>query len=1700
MNDLLLWRLLRDRQLQPDALVPLLRDLARLPLAQRVPFLGLLPAALGHPEPALRAAAVAALAGAKGRPALQRLVHALDDAGPSVRLAAVDALRLSVHGDDTARWAHVLFHPSPDVRLAGLADDKDFPPPLLYKAFLLADDACRPTVERQLAQASLPADALPLLFDYLRRGIVSEPLARRLTAHLPWLDWAAFLGDLLPRTVDMTEALHEALQPGWADDADRPYRPDRLDDLLHLFWADDEPGRESGPGSRAGFFELLRQAALGEAPEFRQWVVFTLLGLAVQRRSWPPQAAEICAALEPNFLLCPWVPLDVRRAAVAGLYRAGPRCPRRPSDAVRPLLAGDVCWAEGQGGTHRLDLWAVGGVLHLLESNPYQHLLEWVGVRPIQEAFHADVGRAAPFLALPDASARGRRYLIRELALQPGAHRGRVLALIAQFIPSDGLDFLDSLDGQGACLVLDHLLDLEFAPAGPTAARPFSDNKARHLARHLAPKIAAGQVPRFLNVWLSRPAPEASALGQALLGRLAHDHDARALVPSACALELERLTHFLTACACCAGFPYDQELRLAAALFNHPIGPVRAWAERRLRDHDALQAARAAEEAAAAARAFQEAPGLRPGLVEQLRRRPDPAEADIEACQSLLACHDPADEVAEQFARFSVAGPEFLTRLDEGMVRHWRGEARLPLLGHAWLYRWDEHAAALARHLDAGAAGLLRWAAALPSVLLRRRLFEAVARVLELWRWHDRPRLLAAWTEDLADVLLAALSAEQGEVAARILLHWRDHAPGTPAEALLAPLRQRLVARLPDLPESVRTALASWVDTRGLPPAPTAAPEPPPPSDALLERLATSTDLDFLADCAARPEYFLAREAGSRLVELGEPGVRRLAELFARRPPPLNLLTLEVTIPHWPEGPALDELRRLARDQATVPELRFYLALGLLDRGERGLWPELLDALCQPGPVGWFDTSALLWVLNSNLEGPLSLAQALARSPHPHAYTWVLEELCAVAPPEPAVAAALRDFLEAGTERYRELRVKAAAWLADHGDRETALPILLGREPEAQPSHPALLCGLRPDLVGAVTAGVLMAGQGETAEQMLLALLDHGRGAWPPLFAASGPSDNWVDPVARQEALGQLLAGADSLSARQQARRLLRSGLGRAHKLRRVAETFAWGVRVGRQLTGKLFTLEMVAGEDLGYTRLRENKLFISPLPLLRGHPNAREVVRALILHEYGHHLYHKGAGAEEVWEEAESKRLHRLLNLVADEHLERNLRARDQGFGDQLKQLAAYAFQHTAREVPVDALLNGLRGRAFEVLTGTHLGVARKFGCVALSSGRILLQMEKAGLSFARFFRALRMGLGNRHGDPKVAQALELFKGRFRDATMPELLERARKLRDIFGDETDLLDSFNQDGALAGDADDLVEAGEGISNEEVQAEVRRTLEGSQGRRREGQRLGGRSINLSPEEQFETIAEVKHQAHDPARHAVYAQQVARPAGHMRRYLQQLGLGLVPQRFRLAGKRFDPTRARAVVLRGDPRMLVSRTVEPRNDLFMGVLIDCSGSMSSGGNIEKAKLFATLLAEAARGNRGIDLRLWGFTDRVIYDAGTAARPAVHDLYPDDGNNDAAALWHAAEVARASPRRAKLLVMISDGSPTQCSVAALRALVQRLTARQKVLCAQVAVAPLDEVCFPHYVLLEENDQAACVRRFGATVLRLVRQALRG
>ena len=585
-----------------------------------------------------------------------------------------------------------------------------------------------------------------------------------------------------------------------------------------------------------------------------------------------------------------------------------------------------------------------------------------------------------------------------------------------------------------------------------------------------------------------------------------------------------------------------------------------------------------------------------------------------------------------------------------------------------------------------------------------------------------------------------------------------------------------------------------------------------------------------------------------------------------------------------------------------------------------------------------------------------------------------------------------------------------------------------------------------------------------------------------------------------QAAYGLILAQGNCVGARREARQNMQRTLTREIRVSRLARTFAWGIRLGRVLTGSPFRIELLAGEPLGYTRLKEDVLYISAMPILRGEANGDVIVRGLIVHEYGHHLYHKSPEAIDVWAEADAKQLGKLLNLVADEHLERNLRNKNEVYGTYLKTLNAYAFQRRTREIPLEMLLQRFGPHAFDVLTQVKLGVAYDRASIAVQNGKLLRLLDAGGNSFARFMRALRMGLGNRSGDPKVAEALRLFKGNFRHSDMAELYEIAKKLAEIFGDETKLLDWMDQDRCLTWSEHEAVSGEDDLNRNELNAAIASILgpqptdDKDPNKPRPMPR--GYGMNMGPEAAFNRIEKVVKLPHDPAQHAVYARKIAREAVLLRQSLRKLGLGMRPEKFRTQGRRFDRTRANALILKGDPRVLWARSPHRFTDLFLGVVVDCSGSMA-GDRMEKAKTFAALLAESVRGLREVDLRVFGFTDRTIYDAGTAARCAAHGLWAHDGNNDAAALWHAYQEAQRSQRKAKLLVMISDGLPTECSVTSLRTLVGYLS-RRGYCCAQVAVAPISEICFPNYVLLEPAAMVQTVRKFAGVVTRLVERAL--
>ncbi|MCK6510644.1 hypothetical protein L6R29_11825 [Myxococcota bacterium] len=680
---------------------------------------------------------------------------------------------------------------------------------------------------------------------------------------------------------------------------------------------------------------------------------------------------------------------------------------------------------------------------------------------------------------------------------------------------------------------------------------------------------------------------------------------------------------------------------------------------------------------------------------------------------------------------------------------------------------------------------------------------------------------------------------------------------------------------------------------------------------------------------------------------------------------------------------------------------------------------------------------------------------------------------------------ALEGFLLCGPSRLEELRLQAAKRLLHYG-RWLGYPLLLHTTLYQQKSSEELLSILRLlpiSLIESTAHGLLMNHADPSFEQIFLKTV-----SLLPLTLEQ------KERIARP-----FLQHAQHALTQERALSLHRLPTERTESIQKLARLCAWGIRLGRQISGKVFRIRLIAGRDLGYTRLETPRIFINPLPLLRQERHAEEIVKGLILHELGHHLYHASPSSREIWKQAQQEGIQPLLNLVADEHLERNLRAKEQEFGHSLQSLAAYGFQHNQREIRAFFLLDQLGPSALETLTQSPPTAARMHGCIRIHTGGILREAERRGASFSRFIRALRMGLGNRFRDPLVAKALNLFHKDFRHLDMQGLYQIATKLRDIFSYQTRLLDDLDTEHTLGCDLTEIFRDSYGLTDEELQRAIEEELYPRPHAQPSAlDEIERRNINLSKDLHFSPIHHVQPLLYSAEAAQQYAQQVAHESRNLRRYLHQLGLHLRPQKRRVQGHHIDTHVLRSAILRGDPRFLTARRLTPHNHLFLGVLIDCSGSMN-GDSLEKAKAFASLIAEATVSIEGIDARFFGFNDTTLFDAGDARHCAIHALQSAGGNNDAAAMLHLAKLALASKRKARILVMISDGSPTECSVTALTALVQRITQKMHILCAQVAVRPLPSASFPHYIELTNDDIALSTHRFGQLIARLVAQSLR-
>lgn len=1700
MQDLLLWRRLSESDVIDDQLCDLIRQAAQRNNEETWVYCWDLARRFDDLPESTKKDALLILGHAKGRLAVEKCVSALQSTDESVASTAIDQLIDPVR-EHIGHLTHCFF--SPNVNAIGQSIQRVNSPLSAHLALYgLIHPKLRASILQKLSSTRLELYSLTTIQAFQQSEIISQSTALALVKQCGLEHLLTHIA--CSESIDLTQAelfLNDAFQRDQLTEFNFDLHPN-LEWLIKLLSQDTQLEIADDHFSRSQASSLWPATLFHAAHRDLDWrrrLTFAHLCCLSKGTPLHPSVVTALGLLDIRLLGAQWLDRSTRQEMAKRIVQS--RSLFKPSAdeqlAAQELLM-DTKLVKRPSG--QLDMLMISALLSRI-SSPTQFFQSQFKIGQLVAAFN-ELPEESMAIFSTELSSAFRQELIREICHHRRSFDNRLFAKLAITLNVNDIDVLDLISHRDLLAVASEIQQQLASGA------KISERRQVNLGSYFGSRLATELSPFIesvdkLNSW------SASYFLRELLCSGARKFAADLIVPIICQLPDDSLARMLDLIQLSSGIPYALTTLLIENLSSstREIEAVKNW----LAQYDKVSTTTARQTSTIAPEIHSPMSSLhqsaadriasctdtelastivaalsRPvsGFVDALKRRSAPTHS-AEAVVGLAICGDPLDQVDELLSSFGGNDPTTIATAEEILVSRWNNSTVISALGHAVLWRWEFHLFQFGDQFNT-TAKLCDWLRAghqLNSRLARVSVWSIVARLLKVLRARERAKFVSLIQVDLLTLCVEKLTGPEADQAALILMAVFSL---DETAILLESVKNQATALLPSMTPETRQAINSWINSQGM------------ATQSKIRRsvqspcpVATKVQIDLCRDLVQLRLWCqdahsgIVTEAALRLSLLERIGAEVLTDLLLTQPPAPHYSLLADTIPLWPDD--CEDLLVSLREHCLKGECnnfhRFILATNLLERGEGSLKSLVIELINQLDDQGsWF--SAEDWQrLTSRGFDTWELAKQVSGSPQAHAYTKAVELLLSKTKRDDSHASAIETFLECGTSRLRSLRERAALWLWHHGDQR-GMPIIASAISSASwlPDSSSLSKLLR------IGGSILLNADIDLCRQWIRYVT----------------SNTLLSDVQKSQLLEQIVAQSYQVPLIEQAVGLLSARAGSKTLISSVARTFKWGIDTAFELLHQVFSISMLANREMGYTRLKENRVFVNILPMLTEQQHGRGIVRGLILHELGHHIYHKGPGAEAIWQQAEKEKLHQLLNLVSDEHLERNLRSRDSEWDAWIKQLGAYAFQHARRETSIFQLLESLGIRSLEILQACRLGVADDADSVRVENGWLLKELERSGSSFARFFRALRMGLGNRWQDPKVEQALELFRNDFRQADMGRLYEIAVKLREIFQDESEVYRAFLFDEAMCPTACENARSGRGIDDHAIQREIRRITsreELESMRQTDGGSGGGgtRAINVIEDIEFNPIQSIQRIPFDPRAWAMLSQSVANPARLLSQFLSDLGFRYQPQRRRLAGYRLDRQALTQAIVRKDPRVMISRIREVQNDLFVGMAIDCSGSMSYSDNIELAKRFGALMATAIGKCDSIDLRIIGFTDKVIYDAGNAERPAIAGLSAGGGNNDAAALWHLAQLALESRRRSKLLVMISDGLPTECSVIALKTLVDRLTKKLGMCCAQIAVEPLEEICFPHYVLVKEADERTAIRKFGQTVAKLIRTSLR-
>jgi len=581
-----------------------------------------------------------------------------------------------------------------------------------------------------------------------------------------------------------------------------------------------------------------------------------------------------------------------------------------------------------------------------------------------------------------------------------------------------------------------------------------------------------------------------------------------------------------------------------------------------------------------------------------------------------------------------------------------------------------------------------------------------------------------------------------------------------------------------------------------------------------------------------------------------------------------------------------------------------------------------------------------------------------------------------------------------------------------------------------------------------------------------------------------------------------------------------------------------WASREGWYLLRRPVRVQQFR-EGLGRTKVVKKDqpvtIEISAEPLFSQHPDAGDVMRGLALHELGHHAADIGQpGYSTMNGIARSEGIAPIYDLLRDERLERIIRSCYPSWGVYFDRLGSYAFAGKTLTLPLGTYAKWLNLPIEDLAarlenpddTAINGQMVTKGAWVNENNPVVFRAAELVFLPglfpvWTLFMICLRCGMDPRRAvDDRIPAAVQAVPAHLRRLSHSGVLEVARRIAEILewepekGSSEDWMKkqqaaiTSSVQARLGGNttldeiAGDIVQALTesrilpGVDRSDVKNRKNRIhiiYEPPTRNHVDDNDSFGQILNLADMIDFPRLDKTEKLEYDSSRHSVIKSSIRRHIQRLRRFLEDLGRTEEELPASLRGYRLDPAQVKKAVLPGTLRLMVGNRELDARDLYLGILIDRSGSMN-GKKMELAKAFAVLLGESAGHLSGIEGHVNAFDDNTFYTLGTLKNHAAASLEAGGGNNDSGALLWAAELALMSRRKKRLIVMISDGYPAECSFASLKALVETLTRKHGILCAQVAVYNITNIAFPHFTDLSQMPFDEAVSHFGRMIRKLV------